>query len=253
MNEIPEKLDPESQRLIDEHLDAVEAALARGGMARGGRRRIVEDLELQIREMLGERSGANPAAGDVRALLAELDPPEAYASAAEDQPRPTPLMAQEPAPAPAHFSRTALIGALWAPLFFLVAASTTQPFLMSLVSMLAICAPFGTTILGCVAISQIRHSQGRVYGLGLATFDCLFYPLLALDGAVYLLWWLLWLRVGHHFRFANENDAWGFFWQMVSHPQASLEVLTLTVLVSILVDLRIVRRVWRAANRPLGQ
>ena len=46
-----------------------------------------------------------------------------------------------------------------------------------------ITAPFGTTILGVVALSDIRHSQGRITGLPLAVFDALFYPLLLLDRA----------------------------------------------------------------------
>jgi len=43
-------------------------------------------------------------------------------------------------------------------------------------------APVGATILGIMAISHIRNSGGRIYGLGLALFDALLYPLLALDG-----------------------------------------------------------------------
>ena len=45
-------------------------------------------------------------------------------------------------------------------------------------------APFGTTILGVVAIGQIRRSAGRLYGLPLAVFDALLFPLLLLDGVI---------------------------------------------------------------------
>ncbi len=45
----------------------------------------------------------------------------------------------------------------------------------------AVSAPFGATILGIVAISQIRQSSGRLYGMPLAIFDTLVYPLLLLD------------------------------------------------------------------------
>ena len=34
---------------------------------------------------------------------------------------------------------------------------------------------------------QIRRSQGRLYGLGLAVFDGLLFPLLALDTMIYTL------------------------------------------------------------------
>jgi hypothetical protein len=50
---------------------------------------------------------------------------------------------------------------------------------------------FGTTILGFVAISHIRHSAGRLYGMGLALFDALLYPLLALDVAIIACLWLV--------------------------------------------------------------
>jgi hypothetical protein len=51
---------------------------------------------------------------------------------------------------------------------------------------LGVTAPFGTTVLGLVAISSIRHSQGRLTGLPLALADALLFPLLALDSLVFL-------------------------------------------------------------------
>lgn len=45
-------------------------------------------------------------------------------------------------------------------------------------------APFGTTVLGWLGVSQIRRSAGRLYGLGLAVFDGLLFPLLALDAMI---------------------------------------------------------------------
>jgi hypothetical protein len=48
----------------------------------------------------------------------------------------------------------------------------------------AFTAPFGTTILGLVAISQIRQSVGRLYGMPLAIFDTLVFPLLLLDALI---------------------------------------------------------------------
>jgi predicted Ser/Thr protein kinase len=47
--------------------------------------------------------------------------------------------------------------------------------------LIAVAAPFGTTILGFVAIGQIRRSAGKLYGLPLAEFDALLFPLLLLD------------------------------------------------------------------------
>jgi len=42
-------------------------------------------------------------------------------------------------------------------------------------------APFGTTILGWLAVSDIRRVNGRLSGLPLAVFDGLLFPLLVLD------------------------------------------------------------------------
>ena len=42
-------------------------------------------------------------------------------------------------------------------------------------------APFGTTILGAVSVSEIRHSRGQLIGLPLALADQLLFPLLLLD------------------------------------------------------------------------
>jgi serine/threonine protein kinase len=52
-------------------------------------------------------------------------------------------------------------------------------------------SPFLTTILGVVAISNIRHSRGKLYGMPLAVFDALFYPLLLLDLILVGAGWLL--------------------------------------------------------------
>jgi hypothetical protein len=48
-----------------------------------------------------------------------------------------------------------------------------------------IAAPFGTTILGGIALTQIRHSAGRLYGLGLALADTLLFPILLIDLVIF--------------------------------------------------------------------
>jgi hypothetical protein len=50
-----------------------------------------------------------------------------------------------------------------------------------LVVLPGIISVLGTTILGAVAIGQIRRSAGRLYGFGLALFDALVFPLLLLS------------------------------------------------------------------------
>jgi predicted Ser/Thr protein kinase len=86
---------------------------------------------------------------------------------------------------------TALVGALWvavgAALAVLGLTTRQSPhpeFVRILVLIVLFSTPFGTTICGAVAVSRIRHSGGRLYGLGLAVFEALLFPLLLLDAAI---------------------------------------------------------------------
>jgi Protein kinase domain len=109
--------------------------------------------------------------------------------------------ASTPPPSPiaeskTRFSRTAIAGACWAPLFifFFVALLPWRHFAMARLlilvlllpcALLGITAPFGTTILGWIAIVQIRRSAGKLRGMWLALIDGLVFPvvlLLALAG-----------------------------------------------------------------------
>ena len=49
-------------------------------------------------------------------------------------------------------------------------------------------ALIAATFLGWIAVSNIRRSAGRLYGLGLAVFDGLLLPLLVLDMVILMLW-----------------------------------------------------------------
>jgi predicted Ser/Thr protein kinase len=162
-----------------------------------------------------------------------------------------------------RFSRAAIWGAVWAPLFFTaavpslmvvqvsVAAGSPPPgaawwqVLLSLTLLpLGAAAPFGTTILGWIAVAQIRHSGGRQYGLGLAMFDGLLFPLLALDG---LVSWLCGRCLGAiasrwiyphitHDSMWNYLDPWG--------------IALLIVAVVVVLDVWIVQLILHRANRP---
>ncbi len=99
-----------------------------------------------------------------------------------------------------RLSRCALIGALWAPLFFIAAGGMLitvdvirneqvnpmrrQEILAVVVVSLGALAPFVTTTLGAVAIGQIKRSEGQLFGLRLAVVDVLFFPLLTLFAAI---------------------------------------------------------------------
>ena len=98
-----------------------------------------------------------------------------------------------------RFSRAAIWGATWVPLFFTLALvffgkkvvsgedhgpAWWQTLLTFTLLPLGVAAPFGTTILGWISVTQIRRSAGKLYGLGLAVFDGLLFPLLMLDALV---------------------------------------------------------------------
>ncbi len=101
------------------------------------------------------------------------------------------------------------------------------------------------TILGWVAVSQIRRSAGKLYGMGLAVFDGLLFPLLALDGLVYLFWRLV-VGTATGQVLVRELDL------RESPSVAPSLVLLLASVTCIVVDLVIIRKVWRAVNRPLA-
>jgi hypothetical protein len=70
-----------SQMLIDARLDAIDRALL-GRVSRPERLNVVGEVEARIHELLADRCGpgVEPARDDVLAVLARLDPPEAYMS-----------------------------------------------------------------------------------------------------------------------------------------------------------------------------
>ncbi|MEA2710795.1 MAG: hypothetical protein QOF78_3396 [Phycisphaerales bacterium] len=116
------------------------------------------------------------------------------------------------APRPVHHVRTnpdarisllAVIGLAWALLFFLMLILSAargevpdlphyQPplwhaMLDYVIQPLGWSAPLATTVLGLLALGQIQKSKGAKYGLSLALFDAMLFPLLLLDA---LLLWL---------------------------------------------------------------
>ncbi|MGC8641339.1 MAG: hypothetical protein ACP5XB_15855 [Isosphaeraceae bacterium] len=65
------------QMLIDSRLDTIDRMLL-GRLPRAERLEIVREVESRIFELLQERIGDEPTREDVLAILARLDPPEAY-------------------------------------------------------------------------------------------------------------------------------------------------------------------------------
>jgi serine/threonine protein kinase len=157
-----------------------------------------------------------------------------------------------------RFSRTAIVGACWMPFFFIAFIMTFshrvvigeyhgpewwQYLLMFTLLPLGITAPFGATILGWVAVSQIRRSAGKLYGLWLAVFDGLLFPLPAVDLVIYLFSsyprgvWIAALRKSET-NSSSEEDLVRLMFAIVVFVTCAL------------VDLFIVRAVWRAVTRP---
>ena len=170
------------------------------------------------------------------------------------------LLTPAPTTAEPRFSRTAIVGAAWVPLFFILVPLFLMPIRVSVVPgspppgpawwqvllsltvlPLGVTAPFGTTILGGIAISQIRHSRGRLYGLGLAVFDALLFPLLALD-ALILSAVLFGLRFSAVPAVGEMVRPWISYWWVWLAALGTIAV----------VDWLVVRAVWRMANRPAG-
>jgi hypothetical protein len=73
----PTELNAELRILIDARLEAVDGILLRAQVGWSERRSIIGEVETQIYELLSRRS-ALPGEEDVQAVLASLDPPEAY-------------------------------------------------------------------------------------------------------------------------------------------------------------------------------
>ena len=170
---------------------------------------------------------------------------------------------------PPRLSRVAVVGAVWSALFFVavlpatflsyaevqatpIDGETGQPAagpsgpawwqlaLAVVLIPLGLAAPFGTTICGGVAVSQIRHARGGLYGLGLALADVLLFPLLALD---LLIGWAIYVVLDEVARSVAVKPSLG-------QPNLGV-VLLLSVIVSLVVDGLIFWWAWRAARRPV--
>jgi tRNA A-37 threonylcarbamoyl transferase component Bud32 len=165
-----------------------------------------------------------------------------------------------------RFSRKAIVGAAWAPFFFLALGAffitivpTTAPgdgapaggvalgkLIAVLGMLLGLTAPFATTILGALALHDIRHSRGRITGLPLALADALVYPLLLLTGAAVgvaaLLITLVWAGAAA-LGLRLPPLGWG---EMLIFSGA------LGVLASLPLHWFIIRKAWAAVRRPVG-
>ena len=325
MTSEPVNLAPRARERVDAYLDSLERVLIAADVPRAERRGIADDVEAQILEMLAACAADEPTVADVEAVLAQLDPPEAYAEAggappgarAAAPPAALPRKADRP-----HFSRAAIVGACWAPVALAliplallhlwpatsssnarhhvtelraptaaseigapteeaVTGAATEAeraaaheaaaaksvaeskreaamarhradlqrqkalsglqrqkaltwsviLILGPLSLVGLSAPFGTTILGLVAIGHIRRSGGRIYGMGLAVFDALLFPLIVLDCLMVLCAALL-----------HDDLAGSVAWAMV-----------VGVVLAVVADVVIAWLVWRALRGTPGE
>jgi biopolymer transport protein ExbD len=149
-----------------------------------------------------------------------------------------------------RFSHLALVGGAWAASAGLVfglqqvGISAEAVFLIpgKILTALTLSAPLATTILGWVAVTQIRRSAGKLHGLELAVFDGLLFPLVALNAAI------LWPA-------SSATRNWERAFQATAElPPFSFEVLFWLLAATLaLASIAIIRRVWRAVNQPCSR
>jgi hypothetical protein len=185
----------------------MDAALARRNTSPADRRTQVLSMRARIMEQLALRApNRAPTGADIAAVLSALGPPDstpptsATAPAATAPATPAPSAAPGPRP-DAMLSRLAIAGLLWSPLFFLlvglllvrvnvtVKPGETEPAWITLLNMivwpLGAAAPLATTVMGLLALGDIQKSNGMKYGLSLALFDALLFPLLLANVAIF--------------------------------------------------------------------
>jgi hypothetical protein len=214
MTDEPITLSNEVQARLDTHLDAIEQAMTQANASRSDRRNVVDEVEAQIRDMLAERCEGAATKADLEAVLAELDPPEAYGveGAASDT---TPSSSRNvnaasqdishsaqsagSAPSPTtRLSRTAVIGfgALLLSMALIPCVGIIETLSPVELTILALPAITVTPICGIIALVQIRVAKGQLYGAGLAVFDILLVPILVIGAIAFGVWYYLlpWMR-----------------------------------------------------------
>jgi len=172
-----------------------------------------------------------------------------------------PQSGSEPDAKATRFSRTAIVGVCWFPFLFMALVlvylllgetgvsvpAGTQPswtgligkLICLIVVLLGATAPFGTTILGWVAVTRIRRSAGKLRGRWLAVLDGLLFPLLVLDGLI-LFVYAIPVRVLRGLPYSPSMEVAGIV-MVVGFGLLSVGLM-------IWLDIFIIRRVWRAVN-----
>jgi hypothetical protein len=182
-------LEPALQALVDDRLDAIDRVLLRAGVSRGERRDIVEEVEAQIHEMLARKTGGESSRDDVVAVLATLDPPEAYAP--EPYRHRIREVTEEPVlrmrrPQPSLLALGSAVGGIFCGFvtlvltFFILQGGIGE--LTLVFGALLFPMDLAVTACGILAIVRIRQSDGWLFGLRAALFAAMIFPLVLANG-----------------------------------------------------------------------
>jgi uncharacterized membrane protein len=182
-------------RRISVYVHAVEHALA--SMNSSDRDAVLEDVEDHIEAALNERA-TSPTLDILESVLADLGSPESYAAEIQAQFEPEPgALDTSLSYGPAELCKMAPMGLAWSMLVLAVAlpamltltpvsdgAEVSFSFARRLFQALAwfsLAGVLGGPLLSILAVSKIRASAGRLYGLGIAVLGMYLLPLTAID------------------------------------------------------------------------
>lgn len=197
------------QAIVDNRLDAIDQNLLRAGLPRHQRRSIVEEVENQILEMLMRLEVDQWTRQDVLAVLAKLDPPEAYVpedapgrTTAEGMAAASRTNVQASMAAANSMMRT--VRTRWQPawlayfsaglgLFTLLlcivfpreSGPSQDGVLMGMLFLMVLAGV--STLLGALSLFYLRRSPEQRFALAAALLAALLYPLLILNGVLLVI------------------------------------------------------------------
>lgn len=161
------------QEIVDAHVDDVDEVLKGSGVERAERRTICDELECQITDILSQRFSAVPTIADVKALLAEMDPPSSFSQQIENRP---PDLVTEPTVQPLAIGAavTAILGIVVA---FIYAEWRGAESDRQQAAIIVLLITFLALAMGVTAIREIRRYARTKRGYLLAYIGVISLPI----------------------------------------------------------------------------